>query len=148
MLNKEEVKNKANNILEDTKMEKEEYCEERKVVFNLLKNKESDFNIEILDEIIKIVEKERLIKKENKKFSKIKELKEKVKIQKLREDDDVNSRRINEFLIKDKNGNEYTFLTRENAEEYIEAHEKDFDKKVNMQIIPNKNLDIESIFND
>ena len=148
MLNKEEVKNKANNILEDTKMEKEEYCEERKVIFSLLKNKESDFNIEILDEIIKIVEKNRLMKKENKKFSKIKDLKEKIKKQKLREEDDVNSPRIAEFLIKDKNGNEYTFLTRENAEEYIKAHEKIFDKKVNIQVIQNKNLDIESIFND
>lgn len=148
MLNKEEVKNKANNILEDTKMEKEEYCEERKVIFSLLENKESDFNIQILDEIIKIVEKNRLIKMENKKLSKMKDLKEKIKKQKLREEDDVNSRRIAEFLIKDKNGNEYTFLTRENAEEYINEHKKIFDKKVNMQVTQNKNLDIESIFDD
>ncbi len=55
-MNKEELINKANEVLNNTKKAQEEYHEERITIFKLLENP-TEFNLEILESIIKIYEK-------------------------------------------------------------------------------------------
>lgn len=64
-MSKDELINKANEILNNTKKVQEEYHEERIAIFKLLENP-TEFNLEILERIIKIYEKNEL-KKEIKK---------------------------------------------------------------------------------
>lgn len=55
-MNKEELINKANAILTDTKKAQEKYHEERITIFKLLENP-TEFNLDILEKVIKIYEK-------------------------------------------------------------------------------------------
>lgn len=55
-MNKEELMNKANEILNNTRKEQGKYHEERIAIFKLLENP-TEFNLEILENIIKIYEK-------------------------------------------------------------------------------------------
>lgn len=56
-MNKEELILKANKILEDTKKRQKEYSEERIVIFKLLDNLDTEFHVELLERIIRIIEK-------------------------------------------------------------------------------------------
>lgn len=55
-MSKEELVNKANDILNNTKKAQEKYHEERIAIFKLLENP-TEFNLDILEKIIKIYEK-------------------------------------------------------------------------------------------
>lgn len=61
-MSKEELMNKANEILNNTRKSQEKYHEERIAIFKLLENP-TEFNLEILEKVIKIYEKNELKKK-------------------------------------------------------------------------------------
>ena len=56
-MEKQKLLNLANKVIEETKKEQEKYHEERLSIFKLVNNSHNDFNLEILDSILKIYEK-------------------------------------------------------------------------------------------
>lgn len=144
-MKKEEIEIKANNILEETKNKKEEYCIERNIIFKLLNNL-TESNLEMLEAIIKIYDKNEKIRNENEKYRNLISLKEKIEIQKIRKNDREFIEKIVIFSIKDKDGKKYKFLARENANEFILNNANKFVDEVNIEIETNEYLDLEGIF--
>lgn len=141
---KEEIKMKANNILERTKNKQEEYKEERNIIFQLLDNLTDD-NLEILEKIIEIYEKNEVIKKENESHKEFDLLKEKVERQKIRRTDGELVEKLIVFCIKDKNKKIHKFLTRENLNKYIETNKENFSDDAEVELEANEYLDLEDI---
>lgn len=142
-----EIINKANKILENTANCKQEYHEERVLIFNMLKEQTMP-NLEILEAIIVIFEKNEKIRKQNKEYKEkgIDTLINNINRQNVRINDKNDEERIIIFEIKDNNNNRYSFLTRENAQKFISDHKDQFDENVKINLYSNNNLDIERIF--
>lgn len=143
-MEKEELKIKANSILEETKGKKEEYCVERNIIFKLLNNL-TESNLETLETIIKIYDKNEKIRNENEKHKNLISLKKKIEIQKIRKNDEEFIEKIAIFSIEDKQAKKYKFLVRENANEFISNNADKFDDEVTLEIEVNEYLDLEEI---
>lgn len=145
-MSKDEIIDKANEILDETKKEQNKYHEERVVIFKLLEDVENEVNVEILKNIVKIFEKNKAIQIKNEKYEELKleVLASNIKNQKVRQED-KNTNGIVLFLIEDKYKNRYSFFTRKNAQEFINKHNDSFDEKVKIKIIKNDNIDIENL---
>ena len=145
---KEELIKKANAILNETKNKQEKYHEERIVIFKLIENLDTEFNKELLENILMIYDKNKTIDEENIRLKIVDVLKKNIQVQEIRKDDEKSSSRITLFRIKDKNNNCYTFFTRENAKRYIKENEEQFECDTVIQIIENENIDLEKIINN
>ena len=66
---KREIINKANKILEDTVRQKQEYHEERLIIFKLLRNQTQE-NLEMLELVIQMFDKNERIRIETKNIRK------------------------------------------------------------------------------
>lgn len=145
---KEELINKANAILNETKNEQEKYHEERIVIFKLMENLDNKFNEELLESILMIYEKNKKVDEENIRLKIVDVLKKNIQVQEIRKDDEKSSSRITLFRIQDKNNNCYTFFTRENAKSFIKEHSEQFGSDTLIQIIENENIDLEKIISN
>lgn len=134
-MEKEKIVKKANEIMEETKNEQQKYHEERLTIFKLMTNIDDNFNLEILENLIKIYEKNK---------NKI-ELKEIIGHRDFRKQDIKKSKKILLFKIIDQKKNIYTFFTRENAKKYIQDNKNLFDENPKIQPIENTNMDLEKI---
>lgn len=145
--NKENLKEKANNILEITGNEQDKYAEERKLIFSIMENIKNEHDILILDKIINMFT--RIVNLENEKNSYntiMLILKEWTKQHVRKFDDDQNSE-INLFLIKDKSDNSYTFFSRESLKNFVINDSNNFETEPEIHVIKNNNIDLEELIN-
>lgn len=143
---KEDIIKKANEIIDVTKNNQEKYHNERILIFDLLKKSNNEENIEMLENVIKIFEKNQKVEHENKKYRKLEleSLEESIKSQKIRQEDGTIGK-IVLFVIEDDERNQYSFFTRENAQNYIDNHKEKFNKNTIIKVTKNENIDIENL---
>ena len=143
---KEDTIKKANEIIDATKNNQEKYHDERILIFNLLKKCDDEEIIEILESTIKIFEKNQKIEDENERYRKLEleNLENSIKSQKIRQDDGILGK-IALFVIEDDDKNQYSFFTRENAQNYIDSHKERFYKNTTIKVSKNENIDIENL---
>lgn len=56
-----------------------------------------------------------------------------------------NEENIYLFKIVDKSNNSYVFFTRENARNFIKAHQENFDENAEIQVDSNINVDLKEL---
>lgn len=140
----EELKRKANKLLDDTVNFKNKYLEERKLLYFFLESKEE--NEELLEYMLKIFNRIIELEKEQEFYENLKtKLYELVK-QEIRKRDSNNNEKIHLFEIKDKNEKIYTFFNRENAKSFIKDHKSEFDS-FEIEVVENNNVDLQDIVN-
>lgn len=124
-MEKEEIIAKAHKVIQETSNEQERYKEERRIIFNLL-NDLNDLNIENLENMVNLYEKTLTLEKESNKYNEIKVLLNELSEQEIRKTDD--NRMMHMFILTDKSGMEYSFFTRESANNYKEDNKEKFDE--------------------
>lgn len=141
-----ELKENVNRLLEETVEQKENYKDERKLIFSMLENLQNRNDIETLNIIFKMFKRIINLEQEKEKYNIIiSELNKIQKEQTRKQDNNIStSKTLNLFLINDKKGNTYTFFLRENAKKYIEENSSKFDKETEIKIIQNENIDLEN----
>lgn len=137
-MEKQKLLNLANKVIEETKKEQEKYHEERLSIFKLVNNLDNNFNLEILDNILKIYEKNK------NKIDLIKTLEKR----KFRKEDLKQSEKIILFMIQDKENKIYTFFTRESARDFITDNAILFEADTEIKPVENTNIDLERIINN
>ena len=140
---KEELLKKANEILEKTKNEQEKYEAERKVIYWLMEHV-TDEDINILEYMERIYEKNSKVEKENEQYIRVKEYIEKLKNQHMRKSEG-NENNLYLFKITDKLNNSYVFFTRENARNFIQKHQENFEENTEIQVDNNINVDLKEL---
>ena len=140
---REELLRKANEILEKTKNEQEKYEAERKVIYWLMEHV-SDGDINMLEYMEKLYEKISKVEKENEQYNKVKEYIEKLNNQHMRKAEEKEEN-IYLFKIVDKSNKSYVFFTRENARNFIKAHQENFDENAEIQVDSNINVDLKEL---
>ena len=136
-MSKNVIIEKANLILEETKEEKEEYINERQIIFKLLEKSDEEENLIMLENIERIYEKYRMLEK----YNNIEIILEEIKKQHIRKNDkDESVTQL--FCVEDKNKKTYTFFSRKNARDYINANADKFDT-TEINVIANNNVDLE-----
>lgn len=136
-MEKQKLLNLANKVIEETKKEQEKYHEERLSIFKLVNNLDNNFNLELLDNILKIYEKNK------NKIDLIKTLEKR----KFRKEDLKQSEKIILFMIQDKENKIYTFFTRESARDFITDNAILFEADTEIKPVENTNIDLERIIN-
>ena len=141
-----ELKENVNRLLEETVEQKENYKDERKLIFSMLENLQNRNDIETLNIIFKMFKRIINLEQEKEKYNIIiSELNKIQKEQTRKQDNNIStSKTLNLFLINDKKGNTYTFFLRENAKKYIEENSSKFDKETEIKIIQNETIDLEN----
>lgn len=137
-MEKQKLLNLANKVIEETKKEQEKYHEERLSIFKLVNNLDNNFNLELLDNILKIYEKNK------NKIDLIKTLEKR----KFRKEDLKQSEKIILFMIQDKENKIYTFFTRESARDFITDNAILFEADTEIKPVENTNIDLERIINN
>lgn len=140
-MTKEEIIQKAHEILEETKNNIENYEIERKIIFNLIEYE----NIEMLESIINLYSKINKLEQESQKYNEIKTILEDLKIQQTRKCDNCKITHL--FILTDKNNESYTFFTRENAKKYLEENKEIFEENTEIKVSKNKDIDLERLIN-
>ena len=139
----DELKNEANKILDSTANEQEEYANERKLLFSIMENINDD-NDELLYLMLKVFKNMIKLEKQNKEYTQLKESIGKFTKQQIRKSDLENYEKLHLFKIEDKNKEQYTFFTRENAKNFIQKYKDNFDD-TDIKIVKNTNMDLEEI---
>ena len=139
------LKQKANEILSATVKEQKKYSNERKLLFFLLENAKEG-NSENLQEMIDIFLKIIKLEGESEVYQKLKLSFNELIEQKIRKEDSNGKQRITLFKIRNKDNEEYTFFTRENAKRYIENNAGDFEN-TEIEVVKNNNIDLENLIN-
>lgn len=137
-MEKQKLLNLANKVIEETKKEQEKYHEERLSIFKLVNNLDNNFNLELLDNILKIYAKNK------NKIDLIKTLEKR----KFRKEDLKQSEKIILFMIQDKENKIYTFFTRESARDFITDNAILFEADTEIKPVENTNIDLERIINN
>ena len=139
----ENLKQKANEILDATVKEKTKYKNERKLLFFLLEHIHEE-NDESLQQMLDIFSRVIKLEGESESYRNIKCIFNEIVEQHTRKEDGKNKERITLFKIKDKNNEEYTFFTRNNAKTYMENNPEKFEN-VKIEVIKNNNIDLENL---
>lgn len=143
-MEKNELINHANNLLERTKNNIEKYKEERKILFNYIERPgEIDFYslenyLNVFQEYLNIQEY----------LSKVEELKEIIiELANQQNRKNENNERIKVFKVLDKQGKEYMFLSRIRMNDFMQKNQELFDLDVQIELVENTNIDLEKILN-
>ena len=143
-MEKNELINHANNLLERTKNNIEKYKEERKILFNYIERPEEiDFYslvnyLNVFQEYLNIQEY----------LSKVEELKEIIiELANQQNRKNENNERIKIFKVLDKQGKEYMFLSRIRMNDFMQKNQELFDLDVQIELVENTNIDLEKILN-
>lgn len=137
----EELKREANRLLDDTANFKDKYLEERRLLYYLLENKET--NTELLEDMLTIFKRIIKLEKEEELYENIKNKLSEVVKQEIRKRD-TNKEKMHLFEIKNKNKKTYTFFSRENAKNFIENNKSEFDS-FEIKVVENNNVDLQDI---
>ncbi len=142
---KKELIECVNKILEETVRQKDNYKDERKLLFSMLDNIRTKKDIESLKIVLNMFKRITNLEYEKEKYSVIISDLGKIQKEQTRKQDNINTpKTLNLFLINDKKGNSYTFFLRENAKKYIEENSRNFYKENEIKIIKNENIDLEN----
>ena len=136
---------KCNELLEITKCDSEKYEKERKLLFEITKNNNAEFELSfsIVNSIAAIVNLDKFLNIKEKDCGYLKDLSIILKEQKTRNSDKNNNVL---FEITDKLNNSHLFLTRKNAEKYIKENKTLFDNST-INIVDNKIYELEFLLN-
>ncbi len=137
----EELKREANRLLDDTANLKDKYLEERRILYSLLENKET--NMELLEDMLTIFKRIIKLEEEQEVYKNLKSKLFEVVKQEIRKRD-ANNEKIHLFEIKNKNKKTYTFFSRENAKKFIENNKSEFDS-FEIKVVENNNIDLQDI---
>lgn len=141
-MEKEEIIKRANDLLEKTKNNIEKYQEERKTLFNYME-KIDEINIDVLEKYLNLFEKYFYLQENIIKVDELKEIIKELANQQNRKYE--NNDKIKVFKLVDKNGKEYTFLSRKNMSDYLKQNQEKFDYDVQIELKENTNIDLERI---
>lgn len=145
MGNSDIIISRGNKILDETKNKKEDFYEERKIIFKLLDNP-NDENIEILGLMEDLYYKVYKLKQESDKYKQVELLINKLEKQHTRKAD-FDTTTIHTFSITDKNNNVYNSFIRGTLKEHIEMHKENFNDDEPINVCKIRNLDIEKLIN-
>lgn len=143
--NKEGLIEEANQLLEETANYKEQYSNERKLIFYLMENLENNQNNILLSNALAMFK--RVIALENYKPI-LSQLYAIANEQIRRNDNEFSKDTIKLFQIQDKIHKTYTFLLRENAQKYIKSHNTEFENNVSISIIASNIVDFKNLLNE
>lgn len=132
---------KCNELLEITKCDLEKYEKERKILFEITKNNNVDFelSLSIVNSIAAIINLDKFLNIKEKDCAYLKDLSIILKEQETRNSDKNNNIL---FEITDKLNNPHLFLTRKNAEKYIKDNKALFDNST-INIVENNIYELE-----
>lgn len=143
-MEKDEIIAKAHKVFQETSNEQEKYKEERRIIFNLLKDL-NDLNIESLENMVNLYEKKLALEKESNKYNEIKALLNEFKEQETRKTDD--NQMMHLFLLTDKTRKKYSFFTRKSANNFKVNNKEKFDENVDIKVDHIRNVDLERLIN-
>lgn len=139
----ENLKQKANELLDATAKEQEKYSNERILLYSILENSK-DNNNKDLQQMLEIFSRLIVLESESEAYKNLKASLIKIDGQKTRKTDNTDTERLELFKVIDKNNEEYTFFSRDSAKKYMEKHLDLFENE-EIQITRNNNMDLEKI---
>lgn len=143
-MEKNELINHANNLLERTKNNIEKYKEERKILFNYIERPE-EIDFYSLENYLNVFQEYLNIQEYLSKVEELKEIIIELANQQNRKNE--NNERIKVFKVLDKQGKEYMFLSRIRMNDFMQKNQELFDLDVQIELVENTNIDLEKILN-